>query len=177
MAASLSSGGVARNAFRFASYAAVKDGLAAAAPAPPPRAPGLISHTPVKSGNLASAAQSAAVGALAVNFWAWAIALNAAETNTTAAMAERMVVLVRMTVKIARFAWNLTPNVSRNVRGVVNACRLSGVPKLVPSREDLSQPGNGRIERASRADKAFQWAAIAGQCATHRQTRVEVFTC
>src|SRR5258706_16277781 len=90
LAASLSSGGAARTPFLFASYAGVRDGLAGTAPAPPPRVPGLISHTPVKSGNFASAAQSAAVGALAVNFWAWAIAVNAAETHTTAAMAERI---------------------------------------------------------------------------------------
>src|ERR1700682_653838 len=69
LAASLSSGGAARYAFRFASYAGVSEGLCEAAPAAP-RAPGLISQTPVKSGILASAAQSAAVGALVVTFWA-----------------------------------------------------------------------------------------------------------
>src|SRR5258706_16342530 len=98
LAASLSSGGAARNAFLFASYAGVRDGLTGTAPAPPPRVPGLISHTPVKSGSFASAAQSAAVGALAMNFWVWPIALNGAERNTTAAMAERIGVLVRMRV-------------------------------------------------------------------------------
>jgi hypothetical protein len=46
------------------------------------------------------------VGALAVNFWVWAMALKVADTNTTAAMAERMVVLVRMLVKVARTNWD-----------------------------------------------------------------------
>ena len=68
LAVSLSSGGAARNAFRFASAAGVSDGLDGAAPAAP--AERVASQTPVKSGSLASAAQSAAVGALGVNFWA-----------------------------------------------------------------------------------------------------------
>ena len=70
----------------------------------------------MKSGSLASAAQSAAVGALGVNFCAWAIALdmrdalnmpdmpdtsNRAKTKTMAVIAERILVLGYMRVKIA----------------------------------------------------------------------------
>ena len=59
----------------FASDAGVSDGLDGGAAAAP-REPGLTSHTPVKSGSFARAAQSAAVGALGVNFCARAISLD-----------------------------------------------------------------------------------------------------
>src|SRR2546422_11733482 len=95
LAASVSSGAAARYAFLFASDAGVSDGLDGGAAAAP-REPGLTSHTPVKSGSFARAAQSAAVGALGVNFWARAISLdtpNSPQTRTMGAIAERCFVM------------------------------------------------------------------------------------
>src|SRR2546425_12440315 len=64
LAVSLSSGGLAKNAFFFASYSGVRSGPDGRPAATAPRPEALeISHTPLKSGNFATAAQSAAVGA------------------------------------------------------------------------------------------------------------------
>src|SRR5215471_15194304 len=77
-------------AFAFAAYAGVRDGAdgtaprpapPGAAPRPPPRPPGAVSQTPLKSGSLAIADQSAAVGAFRTGFWA---AANGANSNEAA---------------------------------------------------------------------------------------------
>src|SRR6266498_2583902 len=75
----LSSGAAASNAFFFSAYSGVRDG-----PDGRPRgpAPSVTSHTPLKSGSLARAAQSAAAGAFRGNSWALARRPPDAEANT-----------------------------------------------------------------------------------------------
>src|SRR5215831_15884919 len=74
----------------FAAYAGVRDGAAGTAPRPAapgavprpaPLPPGAVSQTPLKSGSLAIADQSAAVGAFRTGFWP---AANGANTNEAA---------------------------------------------------------------------------------------------
>ena len=101
LAAAVSSGALAWYALLLASYSGVRDGPdgAAVAPrgAPPPR-----SHTPVKSGSFASAAQSAAVGAFVVALWPAAIELIVAETSTAATIANVSVLPGFMHAKLTR---------------------------------------------------------------------------
>src|ERR1700730_16316397 len=91
LAAGPSSGGLARAAALFAAYSAVRAG-ADPRPAPrPPRPPrGAVSQTPVKSGSLARAAQSAAAGALVVMLCATATEPSAAEASEAAASAKKI---------------------------------------------------------------------------------------
>src|SRR6266516_6171559 len=98
LAVSLSSRPLARSASLLAAYSGVSDGPEFGAsprdaPAAPPNG---TSQTPVKSGSLARAAQSAAAGARLVGFWATATEAIAAEASTTSPNRKRMFRLLLM---------------------------------------------------------------------------------
>src|ERR1700681_2877560 len=97
LAAGPSSGGLARAAALLAAYSAVRAGPDSRPAPEPPRPPrGPVSQTPVKSGSLPVAAQSAAAGVLRVKLCAIATESSAADTSEAAANPDRILSILFM---------------------------------------------------------------------------------